>query len=35
MAALKDFLPALLDDGYSFVTAGAMLRGLAAARLAS
>jgi peptidoglycan/xylan/chitin deacetylase (PgdA/CDA1 family) len=34
VAALKDFLPVLLDDGYSFVTAGAMLRGLAAARLA-
>lgn len=31
VASLKDFLPVLLDDGYSFVTAGAMLRGLAAA----
>jgi peptidoglycan/xylan/chitin deacetylase (PgdA/CDA1 family) len=30
VASLKDFLPVLLDDGYSFVTAGAMLRGLAA-----
>lgn len=29
VAALKDFLPVLLDDGYSFVTAGTMLRGLA------
>jgi peptidoglycan/xylan/chitin deacetylase (PgdA/CDA1 family) len=29
VASLKDFLPALLDDGYAFVTAGAMLRGLA------
>jgi peptidoglycan-N-acetylglucosamine deacetylase len=32
VASLKDFLPVLLDEGYSFVTAGAMLRGLAAAR---
>jgi peptidoglycan/xylan/chitin deacetylase (PgdA/CDA1 family) len=31
VAALKDLLPVLLDDGYSFVSAGAMLRGLAAA----
>lgn len=30
VVALKRFLPVLLDDGYSFVTAGAMLRGLAA-----
>jgi peptidoglycan/xylan/chitin deacetylase (PgdA/CDA1 family) len=30
VAALKDVLPVLLDDGYSFVSAGAMLRGLAA-----
>jgi len=34
VASLKDFLPVLLDDGYSFVTAGAMLRGLAAAKVA-
>lgn len=34
VASLKDFLPVLLDDGYSFVTAGAMLRGLAAASVA-
>ena len=31
VASLKDFLPVLIDDGYSFVTAGAMLRGLATA----
>ncbi len=31
VVALKRFLPVLLDDGYSFVTTGAMLRGLAAA----
>ncbi len=30
VASLKDFLPVLLDEGYSFVTAGAMLKGLAA-----
>ena len=31
VASLKEFLPVLLDDGYSFVTAGAMLRGLVSA----
>jgi peptidoglycan/xylan/chitin deacetylase (PgdA/CDA1 family) len=35
VASLKDFLPVLLDDGYSFVTAGAMLRGLLAPSLST